>query len=485
MAKSEYSEDKMIQEDTARILNEELGWASINAYDEAEGDAALLGRGSRSEVVLTRDVLAALKRINPGLPDAAYTQALEQVLAHDHSKTLVAINREKYDLLRNGVLVHYKDDKTGRTVHGRLSLIDFNQGHAHNNDFKIVRELWIRGPIYTRRPDVIGYVNGLPLVFMELKRLDVAATDAYKKNYRDYRGWDATDKKAAVDGTIEGLFHWNQLVVISNGEEARYGSITSTGEHFYQWKRLDEDDLEPKKTEMQMPRLLHGMMHKERLLDLVENFILFDTSEGAPSKVVARNHQFLGVNRVITRLNADDERVRAELAAGQLGVFWHTQGSGKSYSMVFLTEKIHRKLSSAYTFVIVTDRTELDDQIASTYTNCGRANAKTDQAKNGDALRAMLRDGNRGYVFSLIQKFNERVEEAYSERDDIIVISDEAHRSQVPWLHRHAIDRGSGKAAHSRSVRGLRLDLRFSACRGRWCDLATEIHQSGREAADH
>lgn len=433
MAKSEYSEDKMIQEDTARILNEELGWTSINAYDEAEGDAALLGRALRSEVVLNRDVLAALKRINPGLPDTAYTQALEQVLAHDHSKTLLAINREKYDLLRNGVLVHYKD-KTGRMVHSRLSLIDFTEGRADNNDFKVIRELWIRGPIYTRRPDIIGYVNGLPLVFMELKRLDVAATDAYKKNYRDYRGWDATDKKAAVDGTIESLFHWNQLVVISNGEEARYGSITSMSEHFYQWKRLDEDDPEPKKTEMQLPRLIHGMMHKERLLDLVENFILFDTSEGATSKVVARNHQFLGVNRVIARLNADDERVRAELAAGQLGVFWHTQGSGKSYSMVFLTEKIHRKLSSAYTFVIVTDRTELDDQIASTYTNCGRANAKTDQAKNGDALRTMLRDGNRGYVFSLIQKFNERVEDAYSERDDIIVISDEAHRSQYGRL---------------------------------------------------
>jgi type I restriction enzyme, R subunit len=185
---------------------------------------------------------------------------------------------------------------------------------------------------------------------------------------------------------------------------------------------------------MQLPRLLHCMLHKERLLDLVENFVLFDASEGATSKVVARNHQFLGVNRVIARLNADDERVRAELAAGQLGVFWHTQGSGKSYSMVFLTEKIHRKLSSAYTFIIVTDRTELDDQIASAYTNCERANAKTDQAKNSVALRAMLRDGNRGYVFSLIQKFNERVAEAYSERDDIIVISDEAHRSQYGRL---------------------------------------------------
>jgi type I restriction enzyme, R subunit len=432
MAKSEYGEDKMIQEDTARILKEELGWTSINAYNEAEGDAALLGRSSRTEVVLTRDVLAALKRINPNLPDTAYTQAMEQVLAHDHSKTLVAINQGKYDLLRNGVLVKYKD-KTGRVVDSRLWLIDFKD-HL-NNDYKVIRELWIRGPkSYTRRPDVLGYVNGLPLVFMELKRLDVAATDAYKKNYRDYRGQDATDKQAAVEGAIESLFHWNQFVVISNGEEAKYGSITATGEHFYQWKRLDEEGPEPKKTEMQLLRLLHGMMHKSRLLDIVENFILFDTTEGTNNKVVARNHQYLGVNRVIARLTSNDEKVKAELAAGQLGVFWHTQGSGKSYSMVFLTEKIHRKLSSAYTFVVVTDRTELDDQIASTYTNCGRANAKTDQAQNGPALRKMLRDENRAYVFGLIQKYNEKVKEAYSEREDIIVISDEAHRSQYGRL---------------------------------------------------
>lgn len=323
MAKSEYGEDKMIQEDTARVLNEELGWTSINAFNEAEGGAALLGRTARTEVVLTRDVLAALKRINPDLPDIAYALAMEQILAHDHSKTLVAINQEKYDLLRNGVLVQYGDN-TGEMANSRLCLIDFN--NPGNNDFKAIRELSIRGPKgYTRRPDVLGYVNGLPLVFIELKRLNVAATDAYKKNYRDYRGWDATDKQAAVEGTIEGLFHWNQFVVISNGESAKYGSITATGEHFYQWKRLDEEGSEPSMMEMQLPRLLHGMMHKERLLDIVENFVLFDTTEGTASKVVARNHQYLGVNRVIARLSSNDEKVKADLSAGRLGVFWHTQ----------------------------------------------------------------------------------------------------------------------------------------------------------------
>lgn len=433
MAKSDYSEDKMIQEDAAIILSDELGWTSINAFHETEAAPTLSGRSSFTEVVLKVDVLAALKRINPGLPEDAYQQAVEQVLLHDHAKTLVAINQDKYELLRNGVLVKFRDDK-GRLVEGRLGLIDFGNKPG-NNDFKAVRELWIRGSGgYLRRTDLVGYVNGLPLVFIELKRLDVDHTDAYKKNYRDYRGYDEAGKQARVTGTIEQLFHWNQLAIFSNGHVAKYASITATPEHHYQWKRLGEDDPEPGKLTMQLPILLRGMMDRGRLLDLVENFVLFDTSEGSLNKIVARNHQYMGVNRVIARLQSDDETVKAELAKGQLGVFWHTQGSGKSYSIVFLTEKIHRKLSAAYTFVVVTDRSELDDQIASTYTNCGRANAKTDQAQDGASLRKMLRDDNRDYVFTLIQKYRESVATAYSEREDIIVISDEAHRSQYGRL---------------------------------------------------
>ncbi len=416
MARRDYSEDLLIQAPTAQWLEQQLDWTSVLAFDEEDfGPSSLLGRHSDHEVVLTREVDAALRRLNPGLPEQAYHDALAIVVLEDVTKTLLQANEDKYRLLRDGVPVHWRDGD-GRPMDRRLRLIDFND--PEQNRYTAVRELWVRGRLWLRRADLVCFVNGLPLVFIELKRFEVHVDNAFKQNYSDY-----------LD-TIPHLFQWNALIVLSNGHDARYGSITSGKEHFYRWKRLDEDDPEPKPEQPLLPILLTGMLEKSRLSDIVENFIVFDASEGVTQKIVARNHQYLGVNRVIDRLTSDDPVIKAEVAAGQLGVFWHTQGSGKSYSMVFLTEKIHRKMSASYTFVVITDRNELDDQIAGTYTNTGRANSETDQARSGEALRHMLREQNRRYVFALVQKYRERVSAPYSERSDIVVISDEAHRTQ-------------------------------------------------------
>lgn len=422
MTRKDYSEDILIQQPTVELLEQELKWDSVMAYDAEDfGADSLLGRQSDKEVVLTREVDAALRRLNPGLPDDVYREALSQVVSDDLTKTLVQMNEEKYRLLRDGILIKYRND-AGQMTEQRLKLIDFdNPANPERNRFQVVRELWVQGRLWRRRPDVMCFVNGLPLVFIELKRYDQHVDKAFKKNYSDY-----------LD-TIPHLFHWNALIVLSNGVDAKYGSMTSIVEHFSRWKRQREEDPEPAKDAPLLPLLLRGMLNKETLLDLLENFILFDRTEGPVQKIIARNHQYLGVNRVIAKLQSDDPRVKAEVAAGRLGVYWHTQGAGKSYSMIFLTEKMHSKISAKYTFVIMTDRNELDKQIFGTYTGCGAATNKKAKARTGKGLEKLLGENHR-YVFSLIHKFHRLVDEAYSPREDIIVISDEAHRTQYGQL---------------------------------------------------
>ncbi|MBW6486727.1 MAG: type I restriction endonuclease subunit R [Syntrophobacterales bacterium] len=422
MPRKDYSEDILIQQPTVELLEEELKWDSVFAYDSEDfGPESLLGRSSDREVILRRDVASALRRLNPGLPVEAYEEALAQVASYDLTKTLVQMNEDKYRLLRDGVPVKYRDAQ-GRIAEQRLKLVDFDDpANSERNRFLAVRELWVRGNTYRRRPDVIGFVNGLPLVFIELKRYDQHVDKAFKKNYSDY-----------LD-TIPQMFHWNALIVLSNGVDAKVGSLTSIVEHFSRWKRLQEEYPEPKKDRPLLPILLRGLLNKETLLDVVENFILYDRTEGEVQKIVARNHQYLGANRVIDKLLSDKPKDQSEVAAGKLGVFLHTQGSGKSYSMIFLTEKIHRKISAKYTFVLMTDRNELDGQLFGTFTGCGAATNKKAKARNGKGLEKLLTDNHR-YVFSLIHKFHRLVDEAYSPREDIIVISDEAHRTQYGRL---------------------------------------------------
>ncbi|OGS91795.1 MAG: hypothetical protein A2Z95_07745 [Gallionellales bacterium GWA2_60_18] len=423
---SDYSEDNNIQEPVARLFEENLDWRSEYAFNaETFGPDSLLGRKNATEVVLVRELDAALLRLNPKLaatPEGRTKLLLarDQLLDADPTKTLLQHNEVKWKLMREGITLHSPSGDAADDVH--IKVIDFDP--AGKNDFLVVRELWVQSGPFRRRCDLVGFVNGLPLVFIELKRHDKGLKAAFDDNYTDYKD------------TIPHLFHYNALVIVSNGLDARSGSITSSWDHFYRWKRLNEDDPDPAPKHDEapltpvLPILLRGMCSKEALLDIVENFTLFDSSEEQTQKVVARNHQYLGVNKAITKLKAGD----ADVLAGKLGVFWHTQGSGKSYSMVFFCQKVHRKVSAAYTFVLLTDRKELDDQIYTTFVGCGVSTNKGDKAAGAEGLERLLRDENRRYVFSLIHKFRKRVTEPWTQRRDIIVLSDEAHRTQYGRL---------------------------------------------------
>ena len=412
MSPSFFTEDILVQQTTAAYLHEQLGWRSVYAFHEDFGPDSLLGRASDREVVLTRILRAKLVELNPGLPAAAYDDAVYQLAATTAAQSLLAANREKYALLRDGVSVAFRNAR-GELERRRLRVLDFDRPAA--NDFLCVRELWVQGDLYRRRADIVGFVNGLPLLFMELKNVSKEIRAAYEQNYRDY-----------LD-TIPHLFHHNAVVVLANGIDARLGSLTSRFEHFHQWKRLAEG--EPGAVDMET--LLKGVCARANFLDLVENFILFDDSAGQPRKILARNHQFLGVNRALQSVAQRRQR------QGKLGVFWHTQGAGKSYSMVFFTRKVHRKLGGNFTFLVLTDREDLDTQIYKTFVGCGVVDNDRDpcRAANGEHLGQLL-TLHKAYIFSLIQKFNRDVEpdQPYSPRDDIIVISDEAHRTQYGRL---------------------------------------------------
>jgi type I restriction enzyme R subunit len=407
------TEDTLVQQTTAEYMKDELGWNSVYAFDREDfGPNSLLGRSSDREVVLTRHLRVKLVEFNPTIPADGIDQAVRTIVESSATQALLDINRDKYELFKNGVQVSFRDSK-GSLIKRRVRVFDFDTPEC--NEFLCVRELWIRGDLYRRRGDIIGFVNGIPLLFVELKNIHRDLKIAYDKNFADYKD------------TIPHLFQCNAIVMLGNGEQAKIGTISSRYKHFHEWKRLEEDQ----SGAVDMETLLKGICNKRNFMDLFENFIVFDNSTGQLIKVLGRNHQFLGVNRAIAAV--EDRKNRA----GKLGVFWHTQGSGKSYSMVFFTRKVHRKLGGNFTFLICTDREDLDSQIYKTFAGCGLADNDKDpcRASSGDSLRSLLTK-QKTYIFSLIQKFNQRVDpgEHISQREDIIVITDEAHRSQYGLL---------------------------------------------------
>jgi type I restriction enzyme R subunit len=420
----EYSEDTLIEQTAVDLFFHQLGWDTIVAFNkESFGEGSTLGRLNKKEVVLKRIFLEKIKQFNPDLPEQAYNQAYEKLIEENITKSLAEINHEKYQLLRNGipvVLPASSDRRTDGSEVKTLKVFDFE--NVENNNFLAVQQLWIQGKSNReRRPDIIGFVNGIPLLFIELKAAHRKLENAYNDNFTDYKD------------VIPTLFHYNAFVLLSNGIESRIGSVTGKYQHFHEWKRITEED----EGIVALDRIIVGVCEKKRFLDLFENFILFDSSLGKVVKLIARNHQFIGVNKAIENIKHKEELYKLGKISleekQKLGVFWHTQGSGKSYSMVFFCQKIHRTFTGSYTFLIVTDRNELDTQIYGTFSGVGavpqvKAGAKDSlKANSSHHLKTLLRSEHR-YLFTLIHKFN--FDEEITKRDNIIVISDEAHRTQ-------------------------------------------------------
>ncbi|MGD0174184.1 MAG: type I restriction endonuclease subunit R [Anaerolineales bacterium] len=407
-----YTEDELIEQPAIALLTE-LGWYTMNVYHEFDRGSSPLGRETKSEVILTARLRTVLRRLNPEVSEESIDRTIDE-LSRDRSRmSPVAANREIYLLMKNGFRAAVPDPEgRGETVE-IVRIVDWET--PKNNDFLICSQFWVTGEMYTRRADLVGFVNGLPLLFIELKAVHRRLETAFTNNLRDYKD------------TIPHLFWANALIIISNGSESRMGSITSGWEHFSEWKKVSSESEEGR---VSLETMLRGVCEPSRLLDLVENFTLFQETRGGLIKLIAKNHQYLGVNNALAALI--DIRQRQ----GKLGVFWHTQGSGKSFSMIFFAQKVLRKIPGNWTFVLVTDRQELDGQIYKNFESVGVVTENRAQAENSRHLRQLLTEDHR-YIFTLIHKFRTEKGEAHpvlSERRDIIVITDEAHRTQYDTL---------------------------------------------------
>ena len=417
--KSFISEDNIEQTICNRLSSPEYGWKRIECDPSvpAQDDVSKTGRANPSECILPQVFFNALKRINPQI-DEDILMGIVKDFRKDYTATdMVDTNYKFYNQIRNGINVKVK--KNGKEDFDIVKLIDFD--NVENNDFHCVNQMWIKGRFRYRRPDVLLFVNGLPVVFIELKNSTVKVEESYNKNLVSYRK------------DIPNIFALNQICVLSNGLQTKIGAWNSGYEFFFEWLRVDNEKEKLDREHiaeygLSITNLIDGLFRKERLLDYIENFIFFDNKR---VKIIAKNHQYLGVNNLMKNVEHREE------LNGKLGVFWHTQGSGKSYSMVMFVRKVKRKLHGNFTFLVITDREDLDTQIHKTFVRSEVIGDKEEcQPKNAVQLREFL-SGNKPMVFTLIHKFQFDKTQKYpilSERNDIFVLVDEAHRTQYKQL---------------------------------------------------
>ncbi len=444
-----------IVEDAALTWLKDLGYGIAHGPALAPGEPAA-ERQTFADVVLVARLRDAIHRLNPTIPVETQDEALYKVLRLD-TPSLISANRTFHDYLRDGIEVEYQ--RADNSIAGdRVRLIDFTNPAA--NDWLAVNQFTIIEDKHNRRPDIIVFINGLPLAVLELKN----AAD------EDATIWTAYAQLQTYRAEIPSLLQYNAVVVISDGVQARLGSLTASQEWFKVWRTIEGESDAPK-TALELEVLLRGVFNQRRFLDLLQHFIVFeeDAERGTQHKIIAGYHQFHAVNAAVTetvRASGMDVRGFREAAgtywAGRMhsgkpgdrraGVVWHTQGSGKSYSMLFYAARMVRHPAMQNpTLVVLTDRNDLDDQLFGQFQRChGILGQMPVQALDREHLRGLLRVASGGVVFTTIQKFmppknGESGEQmpALSERRNIIVIADEAHRSQydlIDGLARHLRD---------------------------------------------
>ncbi|HEY6253739.1 MAG TPA: type I restriction endonuclease subunit R, partial [Candidatus Angelobacter sp.] len=407
-------------EEAALSWFEELGYAIVHGPEIAPGEL-FAERAAYGDVVLAKRLREALTRINPGIPPDAVEEAARRIL-HPETASLTENNRRFHQMLVEGVPVEYQR-KDGTIAYAQAKIIDFDE--PGNNDWAAINQFTVIENRNNRRPDILLFVNGFPIAIIELKNIgDENAT---------VRG--AFNQIQTYKGDIPGLFTYNEIVVISDGIHAKAGTLTADWERFMPWRTIDGRDVAPK-TSLQLDVLIKGIFDKNCFLDLIRNFIVFENDGGQLFKKMAGYHQFHAVNKAI------ESTLKAAALRGdrRAGVIWHTQGSGKSLSMVFYAGKLiqHPKMENP-TIVVLTDRIDLDGQLFGTFSRCEHILRQTPvQAENREELQGLLRVSSGGVVFTTIQKFFPENQGAkypmLSDRRNIVVIADEAHRSQYDFI---------------------------------------------------
>lgn len=409
-----------------QLEQEALGWLAETGYILRSGpDIAHDGvdpqRSGYTQVILPTRLRAAMAKLNPDIPATVLEDALQQVEHLDTPVQLVA-NRAFHKLLVNGVPVQYQKD--GETRGDLVRLVDWHK--PQNNEFWAVSQFTIKGPHHTRRPDIVLFVNGLPLVLMELKNAVNENADI----------WKAYDQIQTYKAQVPDIFDYNEILVISDGSEARFGSLSANAERFMQWRTIDGAMLDPLGQFNELETLIRGLLAPHYLLDYLRYFVLFE-DDGKLIKKIAGYHQFHAVRFAIEEVVRASRPDAQQDKRGKGGVVWHTQGSGKSITMTCFAARVMQEPALQNpTIVVITDRNDLDGQLFGVFSlSQDLLREQPVQATTRQQLRSLL--GNRpsgGIVFATIQKFmpgeDEDIFPELSNRSNIVVIADEAHRTQ-------------------------------------------------------